>query len=152
MADEVEVRQVPAQLALVVHTSATPETIGARMGEAFGVLMAHAGATGATFAGPPFGVYPEMPEGEFAFSVCMPVAPGATAGGGVELEEVPAVEAASLVHRGPYTGVGETWGRLMAWPPAHGRVPGGPAREVYLNDPSVAAPDELLTELLLPLA
>ena len=90
-------------------------SIAAGMGEAFGALMRHAGTTGAQFAGPPFTRHPEMPGEEVTFLVGMPVAPGAVAGDGVELEELPAVEAATLLYKGPYDAMKASWRRLMDW-------------------------------------
>jgi effector-binding domain-containing protein len=152
MADDVSIKQLPAQLALVVHKRVKMAGVAAGMGEAFGTLMRHATATGARFCGPPFTQYPEMPGEEFTFLVCMPVAPGAVAGDGVELEELPAVEAATLLYRGPYGAMEPSWRSLMAWVGKSGRQPGGPIREVYLSDPETCAPEELLTELVVPLA
>lgn len=152
MADDIVVKQVPAQLALTVRTRVKMGEVAQGMGEAFGTLMRHAGASGAQFAGPPFSLYPEMPAEEFTFLVCMPVAPGAVAGAGVELEELPAVEAATSLYRGPYDGMEPAWRRLMEWVGASGRHPGGPLREIYLNDPDRVAPQDLLTELVVPLA
>jgi effector-binding domain-containing protein len=152
MGDEVQVKQLPAQLALVVSKRVKMGEVAAGMGEAFGALMRHAGATGARFAGPPFSLYPEMPAEEFTFLVCMPVAPGAVAGEGVALEELPAVEAATLLYKGPYDGMEPSWRRLMEWVGASGRRPGGPMREVYLSDPDTVPAEELLTELVVPLA
>jgi effector-binding domain-containing protein len=114
--------------------------------------MRHAGATGATFAGPPFCLYPEMPADEFTFLVCMPVAPGAVGGDDVKLDELPAAEAATLLYRGPYDGMEPSWRRLMDWVGASGRQPWGALREIYLSDPDTTAPEDLLTELVVPLA
>jgi effector-binding domain-containing protein len=152
MADDVQVRQLPAQLALVVRTRASTETIKERMGDAYGALMGHAGATGAQFVGPPFTLYPELIEGEFAFAVCMPVAAGAVPGDKVGVEELPAVEAATLLHRGPYDSMEPSWRRLNDWVTANGRRPSDALREVYLNDPRQVEENELLTELVVPLA
>ena len=93
-----------------------------------------------------------MPGEEVTFLVGMPVAPGAVAGDGVELEELPAVEAATLLYKGPYDAMKASWRRLMDWVAASGRQPGGPMRETYLSDPETVAPDDLLTELAVPLA
>ncbi len=152
MAEDIVVKSLPAQLALVVSRRVKMHEVAQGMGEAFGTLMRHAGATGAQFAGPPFSLYPEMPAEEFTFMVCMPVAPGAVAGDDVALEELPAVEAATLLYRGPYDGMEPSWRRLMEWAGRSGRQPGGPLREIYLSDPSTVAPQDLLTELVLPLA
>lgn len=152
MADDIVVKQLPAQLALVVSKRVKMNEVAQGMGEAFETLMRHAGATGAQLAGPPFCLYPEMPAEEVAFLVCMPVAPGAVAGDGVELEELPAVEAATLLYKGPYGGMEPSWRRLMEWVGTSGRRPGGPMREIYLNDPDQVAEEDLLTELAVPLA
>ena len=152
MEEDVQVKQLSAQLALVVRKRVKMSEVAAGMGEAFGELMRHAQATGAPFMGPPFTLYPEMPSEEFTFLVCMPVARGAVAGDDVELEELPAVEAATLLYKGPYSGMEPSWRRLMEWVGASGRQPEGPMREVYLNDPDQVGEDELLTELVMPLA
>jgi effector-binding domain-containing protein len=152
MSDEIQIKQIPAQLALVVTTRVRMAEIAEAMGRAFDALMRHAEATGAQFAGPPFSMYPEMPAPEFTFLVCMPVAPGAVGGEGVDLQELPATEAATLLHRGPYDAMEPAWTRLMAWVARSGRHPGGPMREVYLTEPDTVAPDDLLTELVVPLA
>jgi effector-binding domain-containing protein len=152
MGDDVQIKQLPAQLALVVTKRVKMGEVAQGMGEAFGTLMRHAGATGARFAGPPFCLYPEMPADEFTFLVCMPVAPGAVAGDDVKLDELPAVEAATLLYRGPYAGMEPSWRRLMEWVGASGRQPWGATREIYLSDPDTTAPEDLLTELVVPLA
>jgi AraC family transcriptional regulator len=152
LADDIHVRRLPAQLALVAHARATTETIKERMYDAYGAVMRHVAATGAEIIGPPFVLYPEPIEGEFAFAVGMPVAPGTAPGEEVGVEQLPAVEAATLVHKGSYDALEPSWRRLMDWVPAHGRRPGGAPREVYLNDPGEVEESELLTELVVPLA
>jgi AraC family transcriptional regulator len=152
MSYEVTVKELPAQLALTVHTRATMATIAAAMGEAFGAIMAHVEAGGAQYAGPPFALYPGEMTDEFDIVVCMPVAPGASAGPGVDLEEVPGGTVACAMHKGPYSGVGEAYGALQAWMAANGKRPGGPPREVYLNEPGAVPDAELLTEVDWPIA
>lgn len=151
MTDDIQIKQIPAQLALVVSKHVKVNEIAAGMGEAFDLLMRHAAATGAQFAGPPFAMYPEMPAEEFTFLVCMPVAPGAVAGDGVALQDLPAAEAATMLFKGPYDAMEPAWGRLMAWVGSSGRQPAGPPREVYLNEPGNVAPEDYLTELVVPL-
>jgi AraC family transcriptional regulator len=152
MAEEVEVRSLPAQRALVVHARATTDTIKERMFDAYGAVMRHVADTGAEVVGPPFVLYPEPIEGEFALAVGMPVAPGTAPGEDVAVEEFPAVEAATLLRKGSYEALEPSWRRLMDWLPAHGRRLGGAPREVYLNDPGQAEEGERLTELVMPLA
>jgi len=58
------------------------------------------------------------------------------------------------MHHGPYERLGETYAALFGqWLPANGREPGGAScsYEIYLNDPNSTPPEELLTEVCVPL-
>ena len=149
---EIVQKELPAQLALTVRKRVAMATIGAAMGEAFGAIMAHVEAGGAQYAGPPFSLYPDEMADEFDVVICMPVAPGATAGPGVDLEEVPGGTVAGTLHAGPYGTVGEAYAALQAWMAAHGKRPGTPARETYLTEPGTVPDSELLTEVSWTLA
>jgi effector-binding domain-containing protein len=152
MAYEIELKDIPAQLALTVRKRVTLATIAQAMGEAFGAIMAHVEAGGAQYAGPPFALYPGEMADEFDVVICMPVAPGATAGPSLDLEEVPGGTVACTMHKGPYSAIGEAYGALQAWMAANGKQPGAPAREVYLNEPGAVPEGELLTEVDWPVA
>jgi AraC family transcriptional regulator len=67
---------------------------------------------------------------------------------------LPAGRYAHTTHAGPYTTLGDTWARLMGeWLPRSGhRVGGRTSYEVYRNTPITAAPEDLRTELYLPIA
>jgi AraC family transcriptional regulator len=74
-----------------------------------------------------------------------------------ELSEVrlPAGRYASTTHIGPYETLGDTWARFMGgWLPSSGYriADGGLSYELYRNTPLTAAPEELRTELYLPLS
>jgi AraC family transcriptional regulator len=73
---------------------------------------------------------------------------------GVVEERLPAGRYARTTHVGSYETLGDTWARFMGeWLPRSGeRVGPGSAYEVYRNNPSNARPDELRTDLYLPLA
>jgi effector-binding domain-containing protein len=159
VAAEIELKQLPAQLALVVHTPpGTLDTSMERMWDAVAVLTRHIEATGAQVVGPAIEYYPEPLEGEYSFALGWPVAPGAVPGVDVALEELPAVEAVTLLVKGPYEGIWPAWERVKEWVtanrrrPLDRRRPGGAPREVYHNDPREVEEAELLTELVLPLA
>jgi AraC family transcriptional regulator len=61
---------------------------------------------------------------------------------------------AVLHHRGPYTGLAAAYDQLFCtWLPQSGEEAGdAPAHEVYLNTPADTKPEDLLTEICLPLA
>jgi AraC family transcriptional regulator len=150
VAYEVMLKELPAQPALVAHMTVTLETIGPAMAQAFGQIMAQAQACGAQFAGPPFAMYPDPPGGEFRLILCMPVLPGAAAGGGVELEDLPGGSAATTMHHGSYSGIAAAYQALEEWMKENGRQAAGPPREVYLTEPGTVAESDTLTEVQWP--
>lgn len=72
------------------------------------------------------------------------------------LEELvlPAGAHAVMLYKGPYAGLPAAWEALYGKAlPASGRLPAeSPSFELYLNDPTEVAPEELLTEICVPLA
>jgi len=60
---------------------------------------------------------------------------------------------AVLTHKGPYTGLEQAYQALFGtWLPSSGEEPAdAPCFEIYLNGPQDTAPEDLLTEICLPL-
>lgn len=71
---------------------------------------------------------------------------------GLAIRRIPAMTVATTIHKGPYDQVGPAYERLTTWITEQGLHPCGPPMEAYLNDPGEAAPDEYLTEIMLPVA
>lgn len=55
-----------------------------------------------------------------------------------------------IVHHGPYESCEPTYQRLFTWIETRGLHISGPIREVYLNDPRQVKPEEILTEIFVP--
>ncbi len=149
MTYDVKFKDVPEQHVLAVHERVSLGTVAERLGAAFGEIMACGQAAGATYAGPPFVLYPERfdetTEGDIV--VCMPVAAGAAGAGRVTLEQIPAARVACTTHVGPYHEISPAYEALTAAMTVEGMSPGGPPREIYLNDPSTVPEHALLTEI-----
>ncbi|MFI1333556.1 MerR family transcriptional regulator [Streptomyces sp. NPDC020845] len=86
----------------------------------------------------PITITAALPEGR-------PAPPGTTA------DLLPGGTFACATHTGPYDQISLTGHALVAWCVERGHAPTGPIRELYLNDPAVTAPDQLITQLLIPL-
>jgi AraC family transcriptional regulator len=73
--------------------------------------------------------------------------------GEVGVQEVPGGEYAVVTHRGPYETLSETYARLYGdWLPRSGREPADtPSFQAYRNTPRDTAPDDLLTDVYVPL-
>jgi AraC family transcriptional regulator len=71
---------------------------------------------------------------------------------GLVEKRLPAGRFAHATHLGPYDKLAETWEELEAWVLANGHTPTkGTSHEVYRNTPMTARPEELRTELYLPI-
>ena len=152
MTYEVSEKELAPQMALTHRMRVTMPTIGERIGAGFDVLTEHAAKTGAQWAGPPFILYPETCEDEYEIVICMPVAPGATGGEDVALEEISGGRVATTMHVGPYPEVGKAYAALQKWMTDNGCRPAGAPREIYLNEPGKVPDAELLTEVDWPIA
>ena len=67
--------------------------------------------------------------------------------------DLPAGRHAVALHKGPYAQIGKTWRALYSWLAASENQPADrPAFEVSLNNPRFTSPEDLLTEVCVPLA
>jgi AraC family transcriptional regulator len=73
--------------------------------------------------------------------------------GEVEVQTLPAGTHAVLCHKGPYDTLGDSYRWLYSvWLPNSGREPAdAPPYEVYRNDACSTPPEELLTDICVPL-
>ena len=78
---------------------------------------------------------------------------GGEAPGGLEELHIPGGKTAVLTYKGPYAGLEAAYHSLFGnWLPESGAEPADqPCYEIYLNDPRETPPEELLTEICLPL-
>lgn len=72
---------------------------------------------------------------------------------GLAESHIPGGKTAVLTYKGPYSGLQAAYHTLFGnWLPESGEEPAdSPCYEIYLNDPRDTAPEELLTEICLPL-
>jgi AraC family transcriptional regulator len=143
----------PTRVAFVRHFGPYEEVAGT-----WQQLCAWAGPKG--LLGPDsrmFGVCHDDPDitpaGEIRYDACIEVRDGVGPDGGVGVQTVAGGAYAVATHRGPYTGLADTYRALMGrWMPAHGHVPATdrPCLEFYRNDPNTTPPEELVTDVWVP--
>ena len=103
--------------------------------------------------GPPIVIYldQEYKEKDAEMEVALPVTGRLAVDPGFEVKNLPAVKVVSAIHKGPYGRVGETWGKVFKYVGEKGLKPTGPGRELYISDPKDTPPEELLTEVQIPI-
>ena len=88
------------------------------------------------------------------YDACLTVSGEFEATGEIGVQEIPGGAYAIVTHRGPYGTLEETYRRLFReWVPTSGReLLSAPCFEVYHNDPNATRPDDLITDIYVPLA
>lgn len=71
----------------------------------------------------------------------------------IQAIDLPGGRHAVIRHIGPYTELSKTYDWIFGeWVPASGATPAGIAYEDYVNDATKVAPDQLITDIYVPLA
>ena len=149
------IKDVPAQRALTrrekgVYQEAIPRLFGELCAC---VCPAEGREPAARMAGPVIFIChdEEYRETDADIEVAIPiVGPVSLDGTAVEVRTLPGGRFLSVLHTGPYPGVGKAYERLFSYMNEHRLVPVGPSRELYLNDPAEVPEEELLTEVQFP--
>lgn len=71
--------------------------------------------------------------------------------GNIKIKKLPAQDALSIIHKGPYSEVGPSYAALFQYAREKGYMPLGCPMEIYLNDPTKVPESGLLTEIQLPI-
>lgn len=152
---EVRLETHPAKRLLALAHSGDYMQIGAK----FEGLLATAGSLG--LLGPDstvIGIYHDNPDttptDRLRSHACVTVPPDfEQIPDGFEILNLSAGEVAVGVHRGPYSGLPQSYGWLYGeWLPSSGRsLAERPSYEIYVDDPGTTKPEELRTLICLPL-
>lgn len=68
----------------------------------------------------------------------------------IELKSLPAVRVLSIIHKGSYTTIHQSYQAVFEHMTAAGLEAAGTIRELYLNDPDLTAEEDLMTEIQIP--
>lgn len=116
------------------------------IGEFFKQKLVPAGSMVGVYLNSPSKVKPE----ELKWHVGFIVAKDAVVAAPLTKAEYGFTKAAVIIHTGPYEKVGETYDKVMKFVAASGLAVAGPVLEKYLNNPMMVKPEELKTEVIVP--
>lgn len=151
---EVRIEAIPPfNVAFLRHTGPYDS-----VGPTFGKLGAWAGKQG--FTGPNTKVLsichddPDVtPPEKLRTDCCISVDESVEPAGDIQIKTLTPGECVVLTHRGPYTNLKDSWCWLYGeWLSTSGReFANQPPMEIYLNSPENTAPEDLITEVCIPL-
>lgn len=145
--------QASAQRVAAVKLHTSLSKIASDIQAGFGTLMQGLGQSGVAPIAAPMLVYHNVidQESEGDIEVAVPVGVTFSGAGDVYERELEAGTVATVTHQGPYAGIVRAYHALTLWVSENGYDIAGPTREIYVNDPQVVAPDEILTRLEFPI-
>jgi len=147
---EVSIKKVKPQKAITIRR--VLPTYG-HVGELFAAIGQFVGKTHAPMSGPPITIYydKEFKEADVDVEVAFPLWRKVEGEGEFKFQELPGYEkVASVTYKGPYDGIGKAYNTLMRWVETNGYHIIGPNREIYFNEPAKTKPEDLVTEVQVP--
>ena len=146
-------RERAPQLTMSVRRGVPAHHAGAAVVEAFGEVGRYLKEVGGRPVGETFARFNRIGDEVLDVEVGFTVLELLPAAGAVQASALPAGEAITTIHQGPYERLPDAVAALEQWMHAHGRTAAGPFWEVYLNGPpDVTEPETYETEVVMPLA
>ena len=97
---------------------------------------------------------PEVtPQDKIRYDACLTLAGEVVPEGDIGVQEIPGGRYVVALHRGPFSGLKDFYARLCGeWISSRGlEIKSGPSLEVCLKDPDETPPEEIETEVYIPL-
>jgi effector-binding domain-containing protein len=147
---EVKIKKVKPQKAISIRRVLANYD---HIGELFAALGPYLGKAHAPVKGQPLAIYHdrEYKESDVDVEVAFPLWREVKAEGEFKMDELPGYDMmASVMYKGPYEGLGKAYNTLLRWIEANDYLVIGPNREIYFNEPAKAKPEDLVTEIQVP--
>jgi AraC family transcriptional regulator len=155
--DEITIVDVPSQKVLGITKTGSYQLIP----ELLMKVIGYTNSEKIAIAGPPvFLCHETSPEsvkeanekGTAVVEVAWPISGPANRSGEIRAYELRGGKMVRTIHKGPYEACEPTYLRLFSWIADKGLTINGPIREVYQNDPCQVKPEDIITEILVPIA
>ncbi|MGH1492043.1 MAG: MerR family transcriptional regulator [Acidimicrobiales bacterium] len=153
MSSQIATKSHPEIVAIGYRTETTHVDVFTDIPRGFGIVMAALEETDTDPVGPPFTMFHQPPDGDTPgdIAMCIPTATPVELGGETASVTIEPGVVASVIHRGSYDNMGQSYATVATWIQERGHSITGPTREIYLNSPADVDEADLLTELLFPI-
>lgn len=149
---DIERVELPGTTIAVVRQTVRMDELPAFYDQAYGRVVQALTAAGVAPAGPALGWYAGMPTDTVDVAAGFAVPDGSGPLEGVDTLDLPASAAVVGTYTGPYDGLADAWGEVVAWAGRHGAAGRGDFWEEYVTEPSPDGdPAANVTRLVLPL-
>jgi effector-binding domain-containing protein len=151
MTNKCEIYDQVVQPTLAVRTRSAVQELPRVMGEtlaAIGRLMENRGVQP---GGAPYTAYYNMDMQDLDIEIGFPVNEIVPGDGAIQAGEMPAGKYASVLHKGTYDTLGQSYEALTKFIEQAGYKPSGVAYEFYLNSPVEVAAEDLRTQVVFPI-
>ena len=148
---EFQIEDRPAQMTVTLRSRSAASELPAFFERAFGSVMAHIGKAGQHPSGPPFALYHNQDMNDFDLEAGFPVDEPIEGDGEVQASEIPGGRFCTTVLTGPYDQLPQAWEAITAHLANEKSESETWGYEIYLNDPTTLPPDEIQTQIVLPL-
>ncbi len=151
MTYEIQRKQIPRQPIVFVSGGGSPQEIPNLLAKFLPRALAHAQASGAEMAGPPFTHYLSMGE-RIEIQAGIPVKSSVEPSDDVEVGHLPGGDALVTTHIGPYDQLPKAYAALARYVDENGLDAADTMFEYYWSDPGEEPdPNNWKTEIFLPL-
>lgn len=146
-----ELREVPERNTLSIRTTTLAENLPQVIGKSLWQVLDYLSTEGVQTAGPPFALYHNMDMSNLDVEMGFPVNEKVPGNEEVKPSSIPAGQVAVDMHLGPYETMEVTYNKMLAALQEQGLEMDTFMYEFYLNDPDEVSPEEIQTEIFMPI-
>ena len=146
-----ELREVPERNTLSIRTTTLAENLPQVIGKSLWQVLDYLSTEAVQTAGPPFALYHNMDMSNLDVEMGFPVNEKVPGNEEVKPSSIPAGQVAVDMHLGPYETMEVTYNKMLAALQEQGLEMDTFMYEFYLNDPDEVSPEEIQTEIFMPI-
>jgi effector-binding domain-containing protein len=151
MSIDCQLKERKPQPSLAIRTRAPVQALPQTIGNAYAAIGEYLQQLGEHTAGAPYAAYFNMDMQDLDIELGFPTAKPLSEKDKIIVSEIPGGQFATCLHTGPYSDVEPTYNALFQWMQAQGYTWTGVAYEFYMNDPDETPPEQLQTQIFLPI-